>query len=354
MNHYSRKPLIPVDGAWYERAHSVKKNWQDGRLRLFFLGTDEQQDKSGMLQALQGMADVRCFVREDGSWGQNDPVSYRLRITRNTLRLEELFSLNASEGWVPNVLLSQTWGCLLDPECFSRLREKYGVFVINLAMDDRHQYWGEKVGGKWDGTYPLISHIDLALTAAPEAVSWYRKEGGAAFYFPEASDQNIFHPIPDLPKIHDVAFVGSRYGIRAELVKALRSAGVNVATFGSGWESGRLPTDEVPVLFAQSRIVLGVSAIGHSRDFVGLKLRDFDGPLSGSCYVTQHNRDLEKLYVIGQDIVTYHDIPGCVAMVNSLLADPIRLKAIGDSGRRRVLAEHTWDRRFRSMFSALP
>ena len=87
------------------------------------------------------------------------------------------------------------------------LREQYGVFIINIAMDDRHQYWGTKVKGQWDGTYPLIPHIDLTLTAAPEAVHWYRCEGSMACFFPEASDPDFFHPMPQLPKCHDVSLV---------------------------------------------------------------------------------------------------------------------------------------------------
>lgn len=354
IRRYSNGAEIATGEGSIARASAVSALWSSNSMGVFLLGTDEQQDKSGFLQALQAKADVRCFTRDDGAWGQNDPSPYAQRLRRNTARLEALFASHAADGWIPHVLIGQTWGCLIEPACFTRLRERYGVFVINISMDDRHQYWGNKVNGQWDGTYPLIPHIDLTLTAAPEAVHWYRCEGGAALYFPEASDPAIFAPRSDLPKSHDVAFVGSRYGIRQHVVEALRKAGVNVAAYGSGWEAGRLATEAVPTLFAQSRIVLGVSAIGHSRDFVGLKLRDFDAPLSGSCYLTQYNPDLESLYAIGTEMVTYRDIRDCVAQVQSLLADPARLAAIGAAGHARALAEHTWSKRLDDMFAALP
>jgi hypothetical protein len=348
-NHAASSP--PPD--WRTRAAAIEQAWRQLELRVLFIGTDEQQDKSGMLQALQAMADVRAFTRDDGTWGQNDPAPYARRLARNTARLLEIMAANAREGWTPHVLLMQTWACLIAPETFSRLREEYGVFVINIAMDDRHQYWGAKADGHWDGTYPLIPHIDLTLTAAPEAVHWYRCEGGMAIYFPEASDADLFHPMPHLPRLHDVSFVGSRYGIRADVVEALRCTGVDVAAWGNGWENGRIALEAVPVLFAQSRIVLGVSAIGHSRDFVGLKLRDFDAPLSGSCYLTQHNADLEALYCIGEEIVTYRNIKDCVAQVQALLANPGRLAAIGAAGRARAMADHTWRKRFTDLFQKL-
>lgn len=321
--------------------------------RIFFAGTDEQQDKSGFLQALQRLGNVRCFIREDGGWGQNDPSSYRQRRQNNTRRLEELFASNASAGWIPHLLLMQSWACLIEPTCLSRLRDRYGVFVANVAMDDRHQFWGSLVAGEWDGTYSLIPHIDLTLTAAPEAAVWYRKEGGAAVYFPEASDPNIFHPMPDLPKIHDVCFVGGRYGIRERIVTALRRAGVRVSAFGNGWEGGRIPADDVPILFAQSKLILGVGTIGHCEDFYALKLRDFDAPMSGSCYLTSDNPDLRNLFDVGREIVTYSNINSCVKEVGSLLKDDDRRESIARAGHLRAISDHTWDRRFHELFAKL-
>jgi len=350
LKHYAGIPPHNTDVSWPSLRQAAGAH---RRPRIFFMGTDEQQDKSGFVQALQRVADVEAFVREDGVWGQNDPAPYAVRRVRNTQRLWALISSLSEKGWVPDLLIMQTWACLVEPEIFSRIRKTYGALVINIAMDDRHQYWGRKVHGKWDGTFPLIPHIDLTLTAAPEAVNWYRNEGGASMFFPEASDPAIFHPMPDLPKLHDVSFVGSRYGIREQVVTALRNAGVPVMVYGSGWENGRIATAEVPRLFAQSKIVIGVSAIGHCPDFVGLKLRDFDAPMSGSCYLTQHNADLHGLYVVGREIDAYHSVAECVERVRYLLVHDAEREAMAAAGRARALREHTWDARLQSLLAHL-
>lgn len=323
------------------------------RPRVFFMGTDEQQDKSGFFQALQRVADVEVFTRDDGAWGQNDPASYALRRERNTQRLWVLVSGLAARGWTPDLLLMQTWACLVEPEMFSRIRQAFGTMIVNVAMDDRHQYWGRRVHGEWDGTFPLIPHLDLTLTAAPEAVDWYRKEGGVALFFPEASDPDIFYPMPELPKIHAVSFVGSRYGIREKVVTALRKAGIQVTAYGSGWDCGRIAIADVPRLFAQSKIVLGVSAIGHCPDFVGLKLRDFDAPMSGSCYLTQHNADLHGLYEVGREIDTYHSAAECVKRARYLLAHDVERETMATAGRARAMRDHTWDARLRILWAHL-
>lgn len=325
----------------------------DRPLRILFLGTDEQQDRSGTLQALAKLSELTCFTRADGSYGQNDPAAPLLRKQANTERLWTLVTTMAAQGRAPDMLISQTWACLIEPEVFSRIRNAFGTFIVNIAMDDRHQYWGEKINGEWGGTYGLIPHIDLALTAAPECVEWYLKEGCPALFFPEASDPEIFHPMPELPKLYEVSFVGGRYGIREKIVLALRKADIKVMAYGSGWEGGRLPAEDVPQLFAQSKIVLGVGTIGHCEDFYALKMRDFDAPMSGSFYLTHDNPDLHSMYRVGEEIETYRTIEECVEKTRRYLADDLRREQIAAAGNARALREHTWERRFQMLFDYL-
>lgn len=330
------------------------KAWAGGKtLQILFVGTDEQQDRSGILQALERCGRLRYFTRADGSYGQNDPRSARIRAAANAARLWELVEQAATADEPPNILIAQTWATLTEPEVFSRIRERHGTMVVNISMDDRHQYRGRKINRRWDGTYPLIPHLDLALTSAPECVEWYEKEGCPALFFPEASDPAIFHPIPDLPKLHDVSFVGARYGIREEIVTALRYAGVKVAAYGNGWEGGRIATEDVPRLFAQSRIVLGVGTIGHCRDFYALKMRDFDGPMSGSLYATHDNPDLHALFEPGREIVLFRDTADCVEKVRYYLAHDAEREAHAAAGRARAVREHTWYSRFSRLFALL-
>ncbi len=326
---------------------------ENEKMRIFFLGTDEQQDRSGTIQALEKFGSVTCFTRCDGSYGQNHPGTQRERRSSNTARLIEMMRDLAGQGCSPDILIAQTWASFIDPKVFDHIRKEYGTLVVNMAMDDRHQYWGERIDEGWGGTYGLIPHIDLALTAAPECVDWYRKEGCPALFFPEASDAEIFHPMSELPKIYDVSFVGGRYGVREKIVTALRRAGIAVEAFGSGWDGGRLPVSDVPRLFALSRIILGVGTIGHCTDFYALKMRDFDGPMSGSFYLTHDNRDLSRLYDIGNEVETYRDADECIDKVRWYLAHDDLRETVAAAGRARAVSEHTWEKRFGALFDVL-
>lgn len=319
---------------------------KDTGLNIFYIGTDELQDKSGILQSLGHFGNLTYFVQPGGKYGLNIAGTPHQRRSVNAAQLLELFKMRHTQGATPDILFAQTFSGYLDPKVFSHIRDTYGTLVVNIAMDDRHQYWGGKINGEWGGTHGLIPHIDLALTAAPECVDWYLKEGCPAIFFPEASDPAIFHPMPDLPKIHEVSFVGRRYGIREKIVLALRRAGIKVTAYGDGWEHGYIVIEDVPALLAQSKIILGIGTIGHSADFYALKMRDFDGPMSGSCYVTHDNADLSKVYDLGREIVTYHTIDECVEKINFYLKREAEREEIAEAGHKRAMNDHTWNKRF--------
>ena len=322
------------------------------RPRILFIGTDESQDRSGFIQALERISELTLFTRADGTYGHNDPREPAVRRAANRDRLLDILAAMDAAGGRPDIVLAQSWSTLLDPTGFDAAR-RMGALVINLSLDDRHQYRGRRDTFGWSGTLGLVGHIDLALTAAPECVRWYEAEGCPALYFPEASDPDIFHPIADLPKLYEVSFVGGRYGIRERTVGALRRAGIEVAAFGSGWEGGRIDNEAMIRLFVQSKVVLGVGTIGHCTDFYALKLRDFDAPMCGSAYLTHDNPDLAALYDIGRDIATYRDIDECVDRARALLADDDAREGMARAGRARALRDHTWDRRFAELFRLL-
>lgn len=319
---------------------------REGLWRILFVGADKQQDESGFIQALGRLGQLTLFEQDDGRYGIL-PDGGRWSDGHVEAISSRLLELATGCEQPYDIVIGQMWDGWLDSRVLSKIREETGAVVVNIAMDDRHVFDGSFCPGlaTFPSTLGLIPHIDLALTAAPEAVQWYLKEGVASLYFPEASDPELFKPDQDLAKSCDVSFVGAAYGIRRRVVMALRAAGITVEAYGDGWENGRIATEDVPGLFASSRIILGVGTIGQTSDFLALKLRDFDATMSGSCYLTHDNPDFGALFSVGTELEVYSDSSELVAKAKLLLADDALRESIGAAGRERCLRDHTWDGR---------
>ena len=91
-------------------------------LRIYFVGTDEQQDRSGILQALERLGQLRYFTRADGSYGQNDPRPGEVRRRALSERLWEQIAAAGARGEAPNVLIAQTWASVIDPQVLARIK----------------------------------------------------------------------------------------------------------------------------------------------------------------------------------------------------------------------------------------
>lgn len=323
-----------------------------GKLRIFWIGANYAQDSSGIIQGLQNFGEVILFEGRSGKYEQILPKGADIEIARNENSRQLIAQIDKALKKGPiHVVIGQMWPHIMNPEALRIIRNK-GLVVVNIAMDDRHVFKGKKVNGVWSGTSGLIPSIDLACTAAKECCLWYQAEGCPSIYLPEASDPEFFKPLPG-SKLYDVCFVGANYGIRTEIVRAIEKQGIKVTCYGRGWPNGFIETKKIPELFTQSRIVLGVGTIGHCTDFYSLKMRDFDGPMSGSLYLTHHNPDLEELFAIGKEIETYTTPEECARKVRYYIDHPDEADAIGMSGRARAAKEHTWEKRFEKVFKTI-
>ena len=248
-----------------------------------------------------------------------------------------------------DVVVGYASGYTVAPEVFLEMAAA-GAVVANFCFDDKVHWPGALLGGRHASTAALAHAVDLNLTSDPNGLLKYAVHGGIAVFHPEAADPDTYRPL-GVPFEYDVSFVGTRYGWRQALIEGLRRRGIDVACFGKGWKGG-LATDTNGV-YARSRINLGVGGIGYSRRLVCLKGRDFEVPMSGALYLTQHNPELSLVYDVGTEIVTFRDEADCARLIKELLADEQRAAAIRAAGRDRCLRDHTYAARWRNVLRTL-
>jgi len=322
-------------------------------LRILYVGTDWAQDSGGFLQSLARLGNVHTFTKADGEYGHyfyGSGAEARGQRIENGRRLLEIVEQARKDGPL-HIVLGQMWGRTMPWQALKAVRDM-GIITANVCADDRHTFRQARQYGEWMGSMGLIPGLDLALTAAPEVVRWYAIEGCPAVFWPQASDPEVFRPAAG-PRKHDVCFVGANYGVRSDVVQAIRKRGVEVVCYGHGWPNGRIATQDVPGLFAASRIVLGVGTIGHCTDFFSLKMRDFEGPMSGSLYLTHDNPDLHALYRVGEEIVTYSSPGECADRVVYYLSHESQAEKIARAGCERARRGHTWNHRLAALLALL-
>jgi spore maturation protein CgeB len=310
---------------------------------LFLVGTEYEQERAGFIQGLSKWGPVVPLQTAEGRYGLRPSVGTfdRATIEENSRQLIE--QVDAARLQRPiDLLIGTMVAQYVSASALQHVRTK-GIPVLNIAMDDRlSDHWGTH-GGVRLGAIGLAHAVDLVLQTTAEYVPRYLIEGCPAVFWPFGSDPDWFRPSSD--KRYDVCFVGNNYGWRSELIRQIEASGVQVQSYGRGFPNGHINAEGVARVLGESRIVLGVGTVAHSKRIVTLKLRDFDGPMSGSLYVTTDNPDLHGLFAVGTEIVTYSSPRHCVRLLEYYLQHDEEREAIAAAGRRRAVRDHTWERR---------
>ena len=74
-------------------------------------------------------------------------------------------------------------------------------------------------------------------------------------------------------------------------------------------------------------------------------IRLFEATGSGTCLITDWKENLNDLFDIDKEVVTYKTIDECVEKVNYLLAHDKERNAIAVAGQKRTLNEHSLEKR---------
>lgn len=331
------------------RARGIDASSKNGkRLRIFLFGANEAQDKTGFYQALEKMSDLIVFKNSKGEYGpEHDAEPFKKKfIERNDAAFLE--QLEAANKEAPiDLLIGQMWAHRMSDSVL-RKAQAMGIITLNIAMDDRLPWhWGYESGVRL-GAIGLKSGIDLTLTTSPECCPWYWCEGAPAVYFPLGSDPNLFKPSK---KEIDVCFVGSKYGIRGQIVNALIAAGIQVEAFGPGWPNGGIKSEQVADIFNKSRIILGIGTVGYNSDLFTIKLRDFDAPMAGALYITHRTPELQELFLEDQEIAFYSDVNEAAEKIKKFLAAPSLLDQMGLKARARASHFYSWEKRLTEAFA---
>jgi spore maturation protein CgeB len=284
----------------------------------------------------------------------------------------------------------------------------YDACVLPEAIDEIRAMGIITINWYCNGSYQLhlvseISpHYNWCLVPEKFRLKDYVSMGARPIYCQEAVNPSIYKPY-DLPQQYDVTFVGQAYGDRPAYIGYLRGQGLDVRVWGVGWQQfsksmylartpsrakrlkyalrrwrhknsynpfsrtpivlpdyaigGVLTDEEMVMMYSRSKINIGFSSCGDTHKsterILQVRLRDFEVPMSGGFYMVEEMDELRDFFEIGKEIVCYSSAEDLADKIKYYLAHDNEREAIRKAGRERCLRDHTWHKRFKSVFKEI-
>jgi spore maturation protein CgeB len=238
-----------------------------------------------------------------------------------------------------------------------------GALCVFLDVDAPATLAAMREGGQDHPVRRALTRLDLVLTygGGPPVVAAY--EGfGARRCVPiyNALDPATHYPVPPEPRFAaDLSFLANRLPDRERRVDAffLEAAaqlpGRSFLLGGNGWHDKLMPpnvraighvgTGDHNALNASALAVLNVARDSMAEVGFSPATRVFEAAGAGTCLITDQWDGIELFLQPGAEVLVARDGADVAAHLRDLT--PERARTIGAAARRRILAEHTYDRR---------
>lgn len=211
----------------------------------------------------------------------------------------------------------------------------------------------------------FLEGYDLILTSFPHFVDKLHNMGLRSEYFRIGFDTRIADRIGQTPREISSSFVGgiSRHHTGAIPLLEQMALQTEMQFFGYGAKSlapnspilarhhGEVWGLDMYRALAQSRVTLN-RHIGVAENFAN-NMRLYEATGMGSMLVTDHKDNLNSLFKVGKELVTYRSVAEAVELVKHYAAHPEEASAIAREGQARTLSEHTYAHRMQELVSLL-
>jgi spore maturation protein CgeB len=330
----------------------------------------------GLIRALARLGHEVVFCEPDAYGRQErrdlaeDPPYARVVVYRTEEERERLVAeaFERSE-WVVKCSGVGVW----DAELEAAVAERSGGAVRTAFLDvDAPATLGRMAADAGDPFRALVPRFDHVLTygGGPPVQAAYARWGARActpIY--NALDPDEHRPPDERPAPEfDLLFMGNRLPDREARVEAFffRAAALcpehRFLLGGEGWGDrvgraanvmylGHVPTARHNEVNASARLVLNVHRESMVENGWSPATRMFEAAGAASCQVTDAWEGIEDFFAPGAEILVAASGEEVAAAVRGV--GDARAREIGEAGRRRALAAHTYDRRAREMDAVL-
>ena len=199
--------------------------------------------------------------------------------------------------------------------------------------------------------YDLVAYTDSGLLGRHNALGFRAQ----ALFLAHAVDPGALAPAAAVPRRRPImVFVGNPTAHREAVVSALSSP---IALYGPAWRvvgtashevhAQRITKRRVFTLYASQVAALNIR--NEHNVLAGLNQRNFEPCLAGAAVVTDDQADLALCFEPDAEVLPWRTTDELNARYERILKEPVWAAAIGEAGRRRVVADHTYAARLRTL-----
>jgi spore maturation protein CgeB len=194
--------------------------------------------------------------------------------------------------------------------------------------------------------FDLVGYTDSGLLARHEDLGFTTP----GFYLPHAVNQRRAPTRTPAQRAARMVLVANPTPHRRQVVEAITAP---IVLFGPAWSTGPGATHDIHARRVRPRELMGIyegnlaSLNIHNEYNVlnGLNQRNFDPYLVTTPVVTDDQPDLQRCFEPGQEVLVYRGADDLNDIYERLRRTPSEAARVGENGRRRVLAEHTYRHR---------
>ncbi|TSC82472.1 MAG: hypothetical protein G01um101420_305 [Parcubacteria group bacterium Gr01-1014_20] len=278
----------------------------------------------------------------------------------------------------PDLLFAFMYTDELDKAVLEKIKTGGRTRTVAWFADDYWRFWN--YSKNW------APYFDLVVTTYSKAVDWYRQAGYKNVLLSQwACNVKLYKPVQTEKDI-EVGFVGQYKSGRGRVVEHLACHGISVKAFGFGWPGGKVSQEEMLQVFSRSKINLNINARGSlaDRNVLGRILfrksvdtikpdfhivdnlraylhypiphthaRPFELAGCRAFTISGYSEDIGSYYEENEEMVFYRSLGDLEEKIRYYLTHASEREKIAEAGYKRTLSEHTYEKRFQSLFKHL-
>lgn len=210
----------------------------------------------------------------------------------------------------------------------------------------------------------LLASYDTLFFKEPQLVERLRALLDLpVYYLPEACNPRWHRPIIPAGTEPYLVVAGNMYPYRVRLLERMIAKGIPVKVYGPSFprwlgetsvrsaHSGRRVFHEDKARAYRS--AAGVLNTMFPAEIAGANGRLFQAAGSGAAVLTEFRSAIPELFVVGEEVLVYHDFDELVDQATRLLNEAGLTARLGDAAARRAHRDHTYDVRLATILEKM-